>query len=133
MSIQYEMVRKYLQLLETFELDADKFSGLFHDEFKQKEFPNQLNTTGQESDLSNLFERMKIGRQILQTQRFDIISHIEEEGRLMIEANWHGQMALDARTFKKDQLLRAHFCMVFEFRDHKLFRQRNYDCFESFD
>ena len=42
------------------------------------------------------------------------------------------RMAMDAGPLKKGQRLAAHFCMIFEFKEGLIHRQRNYDCFEPF-
>jgi len=41
-----------------------------------------------------------------------------------------GTMAMDAGVLKSGQVMKAYFCMIFEFSDGKIHRIRNYDCFE---
>ncbi|HUP56448.1 MAG TPA: hypothetical protein VM598_03280 [Bdellovibrionota bacterium] len=52
--------------------------------------------------------------------------------RTAVELVWSGTMAIEAGALKPGQRLKAYFCIVLEGRDGKIFRQRNYDCFESF-
>ncbi|MBX9768720.1 MAG: nuclear transport factor 2 family protein [Bdellovibrionales bacterium] len=127
-----EKIKDYLMLLEQFELSESSYANILHPDFSQIEFPNGLNKVGQTSDYSEIFKRMKIGRSILTNQRYQIDSAIEQQNKAYVEANWSGTMAVDAGPLKKGQQLTAHFCMAFEFVDGKIYRQRNYDCFDPF-
>lgn len=132
MSPQQSLIRNYLNLLESFVDEPDAYAKVFHPEFRQTELPNLLNRNGQESDLTSLFARMKAGKGLLSKQTYEVLGMVEEKDRLVTEALWTGTVAADLGPFKKGQELKAHFCMVFEFRDGLLYRQRNYDCFEPF-
>lgn len=125
-------VDSFLTLLESFSTDEAAFTALLHPQMEQIEFPNALNKSGQRSDRSQLISRMELGRKILRRQNFEITSQAEQGELAYIEAKWEGEMAVDAGPLKKGQVLSAHFCMAFEFREGKILRQRNYDCFEPF-
>lgn len=77
---------------------------------------------------------MAIGRTILanDNQSFEITGFVENGSRAVVEAKWRGTMAISAGQLAAGQELKAFFCMVFEFRDGKIHKQRNYDCFETF-
>ena len=126
------LIREYLQKIEMFESDPDRYTGLLHENFVQEEMPNLLNRRGQKSDAAQTIQRIAVGKQILSQQSFEIISSIEQTDRAVVEAVWLGTMAVDAGPLKKGQKLKAYFCMIFQFKDGKIFRQKNYDCFEDF-
>ncbi len=126
------IVDRYLRLLEKFSSNPDDFRAILHPEFRQTEYPNALNPRGQESDLQDTLRRMALGGKILAHQTFKTVSSTESGGRLVVEASWEGKMAIEAGPLKSGQLVRAHFCMVFELVDGKIHRQRNYDCFLPF-
>jgi hypothetical protein len=103
MSTKIELVKKYFSLLASF-VAPEKFRDLVHPEIEQAEFPNLLNRQGQKSDLQDISRRM-----------------------LVVETIWRGKTAVDGGPLK------AFFCIVLELRDGKIYRQRNYDCFEPFN
>lgn len=120
-----DTVRKYFSLLETFVTDSSQFAAILHPSFTQVEFPNTLNKTGQASDLPDVFRRMELGKKALAKQHYEITNFIEGKDQVCVEADWSG-------TLTSGKEMKAHFCIVCEFKDGKLFRQRNYDCFEPF-
>jgi ketosteroid isomerase-like protein len=48
------------------------------------------------------------------------------------EARWEAELAVPVCSLTAGDIMRAHFAMFFEFRDGRIWRQRNYDCFEAF-
>ncbi len=127
-----EMVKRYFSLIEQFSSNESEFTSILHPEFRQREFPNQLNKTGQESDLADLLKRAAMGRKMLSNQKFEITNSVEMGDQVVVESLWSGSMAMDAGPLKAGQELKAQFCIVLEFKEGLLFRQRNYDCFEPF-
>ena len=132
MRSKLDSIRKYFSLLERFSTDRSDYAEVLHPEFRQLEFPNTLNRTGQESDLSSSMERAVKGSKMLSQQSYKIANSVEGPEQIVVEALWKGRMALDAGPLKAGQDLSAHFCIVCEFRDGKIYRQRNYDCFDPF-
>lgn len=130
MKDKMSLVRRYFEMIERFETDMGKFSSVFHPEFIQIEFPNAIAKNGQERGIDGCREGLEKGKKILSHQKMDVTGHFESGSYLNVEAKWSGTMALDIGPFKKGQVMKAHLCMVFEFKDGRIFRQRNYDCYE---
>jgi len=132
MSSQLESIQRYVQLVTEFSTDRAAFEALLHPEFLQTELPNALNPVGQQSDRDKAFSRLQSARQILTAQQLTITNHCEQGQQVFVEAVWTGEMAVDAGPLRRGQTLRATFCMAFEFQGDRIFRQRNYDCFDPF-
>jgi len=49
-----------------------------------------------------------------------------------IELEWIGVLAIPIASIPAGGEMRAHFAIFLEFRDGKIVRQRNYDCFVPF-
>jgi ketosteroid isomerase-like protein len=130
MSEPLALVSRYLAVVESLPADPGPLTGLLHPDFEQTEYPNALNPRGQRSDRADCLRRLGQARAILASQRYLVRGAIEGPSGLAVEATWEGTMAVDAGPLKAGQVVRAQFCMVFELRDGKVFRQRNYDCFE---
>lgn len=132
MSTYTHLIQQYLHLVETFETNAAAYQAILHPEILQTEFPNALVKSKVESDLSSLHARMNSGTKILKAQRFEI-SHLIELGETVVaEQIWTGEIGTDIGNFKTGQTLKAYICTIFEFKEGKIYRQRNYDCYEPF-
>lgn len=133
MKSKLDLVKKYFSLLESFSDSKSDFEEILDTGFQQREFPNILNKNGQMSDFPDTIRRASLGRKMLSQQAFQILNSLESDDQLAVEVQWQGVMAIDAGPFKANQVLKANFCFVCEFRNGKIFRQRNYDCFEPFE
>lgn len=132
MADRLQMVKRYFSLLENFSTNPSDFSDILHPEFSQREFPNALNKNGQISDRADIFRRAELGKKMMRAQSFEISKIVEQTDSAVVECLWNGTMAIDAGPLKNGQQLKAFFCIVLDFKDGKIHRQRNYDCFEPF-
>ncbi len=119
-----QLVREYLGALARL-APASEMAAFFTDDAEQVELPNRLNPSGQKSDLPALLERVEKGRALLDSQHYEVTNVISTGNSAAIEADWKGKL-------RNGSELRAHFAIFFEFRDGRIARQRNYDCFEPF-
>jgi ketosteroid isomerase-like protein len=119
-----QLVREYLGALARM-APASEMAAFFTEDAEQIELPNRLNPNGQASDLHTLLERVDKGRAMLSEQHYEVTNVISSGDSAAVEADWSGKL-------KNGAELRAHFAMFFEFRDGRIAKQRNYDCFEPF-
>ena len=61
---------------------------------------------------------------------FDAGLVVHEGEMVALEVFWSGYLAIPVDTLPADSEMRAHFSMWLEFRDGKICRQHNYDCFD---
>ena len=127
-----ETIERFLELLERFSADASDYRTVLHPEIEQTEYPNQLTDRTVVSDFSRLMERIPNGKRLLREQKYDIRRIHETDESLIAEVDWTAIVAADAGPFRAGQALTAYICAVFDFKDGKIYRQRNYDCFERF-
>lgn len=130
--MKLEMVKQYFKLTENFSISEADYAPLLHPEIEQTEFPNLLTDRVVVSDWENLFKRMPSGKQLLKEQKYEIQQAFEAGDTLVTEVIWTATVGVDVAQFRAGQELKAYFCCVFEFKNGKIFRQRNYDCFEKF-
>jgi ketosteroid isomerase-like protein len=124
-----DVAREYLAALERGE-SGEQLRRFFTPDFVQQEFPNALNPKGQRSDLASALERSEEGKMLLQSQRYDVHSAIESGESVVLEVGWSCILAISVASLPAGGEMRAHFAVFFDFRDGKIARQRNYDCFE---
>lgn len=120
MNTYSEMAMRFVKDVEALKLNSE----YLHPEYEQIEFPNLLNPKGQTSNFNESLARLETAKKILKKQNYNITSLLEKSDFVVMESHWTGEL-VDGRTLK------AFFCMIFEFKERKIYRIRNYDCFES--
>lgn len=124
-----EIARTYLSAIETGE--TEEFLARFvSPEIEHQEFPNRLNSRGAVSDRRAMKAAAERGRKVISSQRYEIRNIIGEDDRLALEVDWTGTLAIPFESIPVGGTMRAHFAMFLDFKDGKIVRQRNYDCFE---
>jgi ketosteroid isomerase-like protein len=125
------MAREYLAAIGRGDA-GESLRRFFTADFEQVEYPNTLNPKGQRSDLASALERSERGKTVLKSQRFEVLSAIASGDRVALETEWTGVLAIPVASLPAGGQMRAHFAMFLDFRDGRIARQRNYDCFQPF-
>lgn len=124
-----EVARRYLEALESGAQDT-ALADFFTKDVIQEEFPNRLSPIGVHRNLSAILAAARKGRQELRAQKFEIMNSIVDGDRVALEVFWSGLLAAPVDTLPADAQMRAHFSVWLEFKDGKIARQHNYDCFD---
>ena len=95
----------------------------------QEEFPNRVLPGGARRDLRGLREAAVRGAALMGQQTFQLLTLLASGSMVVVEAEWRGQVSLDAGPFAAGTELRTRFAQVLELRDGKIVALRNYDCF----
>jgi ketosteroid isomerase-like protein len=111
---------------------GEQLRRFFTDDFEQVEYPNALNPRGQRSNLSQTLERSEKGKLVLRGQRYDVQRVVVAGDAMALEVDWTGVLAIQIGALKSGQEMRANFAVFLDFRDGRISRQRNYDCFQPF-
>ena len=64
------------------------------------------------------------------TQRYEVLNAVACGDQVALEVRWTGTLAVPFGNIPAGGQMRARFAVFLEFRDGKILRQRNYDCFE---
>ena len=123
-----DIVRAYLKAIEQRRDTLDFFT----EDVVQEEFPNALVPSGARRTLADLKAAGERGRNVLQSESYEIINVCETGERVAAEVLWRGVLAVPLRSLKPGDAMKARFAVFFEFEGDKIRRQRNYDCFEPF-
>lgn len=123
------LAHEYLAALENGEA-GDALRRFFTSDFVQIEYPNALNPKGQRSDLAEVVLRSEKGRQVLRSQRYAIENAVASDDSVALEVEWTGVLAMPLAGLPAGGEMHAHFGVFLDFRDGKIARQRNYDCFD---
>ncbi len=64
---------------------------ILHPEIEQREFPNTLNKSGQESNKEHLFQRMEKGKKMMEKNQYIIHNIVDNEDNVVVETEWIGR------------------------------------------
>jgi ketosteroid isomerase-like protein len=122
------LAREYLESLgKTDELAGLRFCA---DDVVQIEFPNRLVPNGATRDLAALRDAAERGRKVMTAQRFEVVNAIASGEQVAVEAMWTGTLAVPLGSIPAGGEMRARFAIFLTYRDGKIVRQHNYDCFD---
>ena len=128
-----ELVRRFLATVDAGtreELPLEAFADFLHPDIEQRELPNKYAPRGAVRDLEALRKNAGAGRRLMAEQRYEIRSVIAQGDTVAAEGTWTGTLAIALGELPAGTVLRAHLAMFFELKDGRIWRQRNYDCFD---
>jgi len=125
-----EIARKHLQALGRGETGA-ALGSFFAPDVVLEEFPNRLTPSGKKRDLAEALESAERGKKVMSAQMYKIKNEIAEQGRVALEVEWVGTLAVPFGSIPAGGQMKAFFAVFLEFREGKIIGQRNYDCFEA--
>ena len=123
-----ERCRAYLQAVAA---NGD-FSVHLHPEIQFEELPNRVTPRGRVSDLAAMRLGAERGRELLRSQTYEVVAGFAAGAQVVLEVKWTGVLAVPLAALAPGDALTAQCAMIFELKDGKIFRQRNYDCYAPF-
>src|SRR5262245_56317148 len=124
-----KLAQHYLWCLSN-DATVDELEPLFAPDVVQEEFPNRLLPSGAIRDLQAMKEGRERGRSLLKSENYQIVNSIASDDRVSMEVVWTATVRKTVGPFTEGQVLRARFAVFLDFRDGRIARQRNYDCFD---
>ncbi|MDP9120721.1 MAG: nuclear transport factor 2 family protein [Acidobacteriota bacterium] len=125
------LARRYLAAIErgTGGEAGDALS-FFAPEGVQEEFPNRLLPHGARRDLAAIREAAERGGKVVAAQRYEVLNAVTSGDQVALEVLWTATLAVPFESIPAGGQMRARFAVFLEFRDGKIVRQGNYDCFD---
>lgn len=123
------IARRYLEALES-GAEGGVLAEFFTKDVVQEDFPNRLSPIGAHRELADVLDASRKGKQTLRAQKYDIRNSIVDGDSVALEVFWSGYLAVPVDTLPADSEMRAHLSIWLEFRDGKICRQHNYECFD---
>ena len=123
-----ELAKAYFSAIEA----RTDLSPHFCSDVVQREFPNQLVREGALRDLAALQEGQEKGKRVLVSEKYEIVDSVENGDRLALEVIWTGTLAIPLGSLPAGGTMKAHFGVFLTFREGRIYRQHNYDCFDPF-
>ncbi|HEY6244506.1 MAG TPA: nuclear transport factor 2 family protein [Pyrinomonadaceae bacterium] len=126
-----ETARLYLRAIED-RVGFHELASFFTPDVVQREYPNQLVQQGAERDLQQLREAAERGRHVITSQHYEVRNALANEDWVALEVTWIAVVAVPVGAIPAGGEMRANFGVFLQFRDGKIARQHNYDCFDPF-
>lgn len=126
-----QTILDYYSMMES-RASAAALDAFYHPEVEQVEYPNAVTKTTAVRNLEALKAASDKGSQLLARERYEVKQLLIAGDTVVVECTWRGTLAMPAGNIPAGGEMVAHFAQVFEFKDGKIYRQRNYDCFEPF-
>jgi ketosteroid isomerase-like protein len=82
-------------------------------------------------DLTAALAGAEQGKKLMSRQMYKIKHEIVDGDRVALEVEWTATLAVPFGALPVGGQMKAFFALFLEFRERKIFRQRNYDCFEA--
>jgi ketosteroid isomerase-like protein len=111
---------------------AEDFAAYCTDDVEFIELPNRISPHGSRRDRAAALASAHRGRTLMAAQTYDVVSTLTDGDRVALEVAWSGTLAIQLQHLTPGSVLTAHLSLFLDFRDGKICRQRNYDCYPPF-
>lgn len=98
----------------------------------QEEFPNRFVPKGARRTLADLEAAAARGAKAVENQRYEVVNSLVHDNQVALEVQWSAQVLKPFASLKAGDTMRARFAVFLRFRDRRIERQHNYDCFDPF-
>ncbi|WP_417861383.1 nuclear transport factor 2 family protein [Winogradskyella sediminis] len=127
-----QIAEDFIKILQS-RNSAEELIRFYHQDIEQIEFPNTLTKNKAVRNLEDLKLASERGKKVLQKEEYEIIKSYSFGNTVIIEAIWTGTLAIPIGNIPIGGQMKAYFAQFYEFKDNKIIKQRNYDCFEPFN
>lgn len=131
MTYNEKRVIDFLRMVENRQ-SADALSEFYHADAEQIEFPNAITKVTAIRALEDLKAASDRGKHVISKEEYEVMNIISIAETVILECIWKGTLAVPIGKLVAGDQMKAYFAQFFEFKEDKIFRQRNYDCFEPF-
>lgn len=131
MTANENLVLDFLKMLEH-RKEASELEKFYHPDAEQIEFPNAITKNVTRRTLKDLKDASERGAKILTREEYEVKNLLSAGNTVILECIWRGTLAIPLGNIPAGGQMTAYFAQFFEFKDGKIFKQRNYDCFEPF-
>lgn len=126
-----QIVKQYLNAIEQRE-PIEKIIDFYSSDAEQIEYPNLITKNLTKRNVSDIKRAYESGQKVLKSQTYRITHSYEVDDSIVIESIWTGVLAIPLGQKIMGDTIVANFCQIYQFKNNKIIRQINYDCFEPF-
>ena len=125
------LARRFVEAVES-GATGERLAAFLHDDVEQLELPNRLFPEGARRDRAAILASAEKGRNVLRSQRYEIIALVADGKHVAIEMTWRGELAVPIATKSPGDFLSGRFAFFLEIEGGRIRSMRNYDCYDAF-
>jgi ketosteroid isomerase-like protein len=125
-----ERARAYLRALEN-RVREEELAAFFTPDVEIVGYPNRLVPKLVRLTLTDAMQQSVQGKKSISRQSYQPENIVAAGDSVAMQVKWEGVLAIPIAGLEAGATMRAWFAMFLEFREGKIARQNNYDCFES--
>ena len=110
----------------------EEMAQFFTPDCVQEEFPNRLVPNGARRTMADLQAAAARGTKAVESQHYEVLNAVAHDSQVALEVQWTAQILMPFASLKAGDTMRARFAVFLRFRDRRIERQHNYDCFDPF-
>jgi len=127
--VSVSIIRDYMGAIER-GAPFEEVAAYLHPDVRFEEYPNRVTPNGAVRNLEEAKVGAERGRQLLAKQTYEMLNSLVDGNQVAMEVQWTGTLAIPLGTLKAGDVMKARFGVFFELKDGRIWRQRNYDCFD---
>ncbi|OUJ76109.1 nuclear transport factor 2 family protein [Hymenobacter crusticola] len=133
MSEYLDVITAYFNLAQHLTINSAAYAEVLHPQVEQVEFPNLFNKVVQRRNFEEIIDNLRAGRELLRDTHYELqrIMPSSTDASVMIEGRWEATYTNDLGPVTRGQRLGAQICSIFELADGKIYRQRQYICYDQ--
>jgi len=133
MSENLDVINAYFNLAQHLTIDVAAYAKVLHPEVEQIEFPNLFNKKTQHRNFEEIIENIRAGRELLRDTSYELQRMVQSntDGSVLLEGVWAATLTSDLGPVTRGQLTKAQICSIFEFVEGKIYRHRQYICYDQ--
>jgi ketosteroid isomerase-like protein len=124
-----QRARAYLRAIEN-RASEEELAAFFAPDVMLEQFPNRLVPKLVQSTLADMMHESAQGKKSVSKQTYDVQNAVAAADWVALQVKWEGVLSIPVAGLEAGATMRAWFAMFLQFRDGKIVRQSNYDCFE---
>jgi steroid delta-isomerase-like uncharacterized protein len=109
---------------------SDEVAALLAEDVLHEEFPNRLTPNGATRDKAAVLAAGERGKKAMASQHYEILNAVAAGDQVALELRWTGTLAVPLGGLPAGGEMRARYAIFLEFKNGRIYRVRNYDCFE---
>lgn len=126
-----EIAKAYLKAIED-DAEFEVLSRFFAEDVVQHEYPNQLVKGGATRTMADLRAAAERGKGVVAWQKYEVRNAVEAGDWVALEVTWRAALKVPVGSLPAGGEMKANFGVFLQFRDGRIIRQHNYDCFDPF-
>jgi ketosteroid isomerase-like protein len=125
------IARDYINAVER-GATGEELGKFLHLDVTHYDLPNRFNPAGKITDRRGMLAAAERGQKVMRTQKYDILSAVEQGNTVAIEIDWLGKLAAPVAGIPAGGEMHARVAIFLEFQEDQIILQRDYVCYDPF-